>query len=392
MTLRADASAGRRRVGPAAVLFVHYGDDWIRGTEIVLLELIRRMDRDRFTPYVACNHETIARAVRALGVEAFIIDRPVVWIDGMATRIQPIRWLRAVRSLKELADRLQAELFFCNNGQPSMVAYYAGGRGRIPCLSRIDSFYIRRDIHLYRLTRVPTLIFSSDEIRKSIAGKARLDGRTHVVHNGTDVERFRPSSSAADDLDARIALGVPTDRVVIGQVGSQIRRKGVDLLIRACARLVKEGRPVHLALVGSGPEADTYRALARELDVGPDVTFAGDVGDPAIWYRNVFDINVLASREEAFGISLIEGAASGLPLVAARTGGMQEIVEDGVTGLFFRPDDVEDLLAGLRCLVDQPEVRARMGQAARSRVESSFSVQRQVGRIEDILAGMLDRT
>jgi len=270
-----------------------------------------------------------------------------------------------------------------------MVAYYAGDRGRIPCLSHIHSFYVKRDIHIYRMTRVPALLFCSDEIRKSIARKARLRGTTHVVHNGTDVQHFRPSTSAERRMEARKEIGLPPDRIVIGQVGSLIGRKGADLLIRATARLIDEDRSVHLVLVGDGPQRDEFQALARELGIVSHITFAGNIADTAPWYRNIFDINVLASREEAFGIALIEGAASGLPLVAARTGGMKEVVDERVTGLAFRPEDVDDLARALGYLVDDEEARVRMGAAARSRAVEHFSVRTQVSRVQDVLTEVI---
>lgn len=373
---------------PARVLFVQYGEDWIRGTETVLLEVVRRLDRTRFQPYVACNHESLAEAVRAVGVEAFVIDRPTIWIDGLRTRIEPIRWLRTVRALRDLVGRLGVDLLCCMNGQPSMVAYYAGSRGRIPCVSFLQSFYIRRDIHLYRIPSLSAVLFCSDEVRASIVGKARLRGAIHVIHNGVDLTRFRPNDDAEARSHARERAGIPLDRVVVGQVGSMIDRKGVDLLIRAAADLIGAGAPVHVVFVGSGPDADGFTRLAAELGIAGQVTFAGDVRDPAPWYRDIFDINALASRAEAFGLALIEGAASGLPLIAARTGGMQEIVREGVTGLFFEPGDARDLAAKLGRLVGDAELRERLGRAALTDARERFSIEGQVRRIE----GVFDET
>lgn len=383
---REDASSGSAGAGaPLTVLFVHYGGDWIRGSETVLLDLLRFLDRDRIRPLLACNHQVLAAAARKLEVDSFHVDRPTVRIDGRATRIEPLRWWRTVGHLAELGRRLGAGLFYSQNAQPSQVAYYAGRRLGAPCMANIQSFYPRRDVHLMRLTRLASLIFCSEAVRERIAARTRLRGSLEVIHNAVDLERFHPSTSPSDRLDARARAGVPDGAVVIGQVGSLIHRKGVDLLVAAVRNLIAEGHPVHLVLVGSGPMEPAYRAQVEEMGLIPHVTFAGDLAEPDGLYRNVFDINVLASREEAFGVALVEGAASGLPLVAARTGGMREIVRDGTSGLLFEPGDSDDLTASLRRLVIDARFRAVLGRAARADAEERFSVRVHVRRVQEAI-------
>lgn len=373
---------------PIRVLFVHYGGDWIRGSESVLLDILRLLDRDRVIPYLACNQPQLAGAARQLGVEAFLLDRPTIRIDGRATRIEPLRWFRTVQALRQLARRLRVSLLYCQNGQPAQVAYYAGRQLGIPCVAHIHSFYDRRDVHLMRLTKVSSLIFVSEAVRQHIAGRVRLMGTSHVVHNGVDPARFRPATSPQARSEARKAWKIPADRLVIGQVGSLIHRKGVDLLLAATKALLDEGQPIHLVLVGGGPHEAEYRRQAAQLDIGGHITFTGDVADPTSFYREVFDVNVLASREEAFGLALIEGAASGLPSIAARTGGMKEVVREGVTGLLFAPNDAGELQACLRRLIDDNDARVAMGREARLAVEREFSLDRQVQRVGDVIGGL----
>lgn len=392
--IRNRQAATRNRVGAAAptrVLFVHYGGDWIRGSESVLLDVLRLLDRDRVVPYVACNQPRLAEAARQLAVESFLVDRPTIRINGRATRIEPVRWLRTVQNLGRLARRLRVGLLYCQNGQPGQVAYYAGKQLGIPCVAHVHSFYDRRDVHLMRLTRVSSLIFVSDAVRQYIAGRARLRGSSHVIHNGVDPNRFRPSTSRRASSEAKRQWSIPEDRIVIGQVGSLIHRKGVDLLLLAAKALLDEGRPVHLVLVGGGPGEPEYHRQAARLGIENHVTFTRDVAAPTVFYREVFDINVLASREEAFGLALIEGAASGLPSIAARTGGMKEIIRDGITGMLFAAADAAGLIACLRQLVDDDNTRLTMGHEARLEVEREFSLDRQVQRISDVIDGFQSR-
>lgn len=372
---------------PIRVLFIHYGGSSIRGSESVLLELLRLIDRDRITPYLACNQPWLAETAGQLAVESFLLDRPTIGIDGRATRIEPVRWYRTVQTLRRLAQSLGVGLLYCQNGQPVQVAYYASRRLEIPCVAHIHAFYNRRDIHLMRLGRVSSLIFVSDAVRQHIYERTRLKGTSHVIHNGVDLERFSPTTSPGARSEARKRWGVPKERVVVGQVGSLIHGKGVDVLLGATKELIDQGRPIHLVLVGSGQGKPSYRRQAEQLGIEDHVTFTGNLIEPSAFYRHVFDINVLASRQEAFGLALIEGAASGLPLIAARTGGMKEVVREGVSGMLFAPADKDGLISCLRRLIDDRELRLAMGREARLQAEREFSLNTQVKRIGEVISG-----
>ena len=110
-------------------------------------------------------------------------------------------------------------------------------------------------------------------------------------------------------------------------------------------------------------EAD-LRRLANELGIARNVTLTGYVDDVLPYYQHVFDINVLVSRTEGLGISVIEGAACGLPAVVSNCTGLPETVVEGETGLLFDLDDAEGLRGHLLRLAESPSLRASMGGPA----------------------------
>ncbi|MFW6075581.1 MAG: glycosyltransferase family 4 protein [Chloroflexota bacterium] len=377
---------------PLRTLFLHYGGDWKRGTETVLLAMMERLDREHITPVVACNQERIAEAVRRLDVPAYVVDRPRVMLAGRRSQFQVLRWLRTVAHVGRLVREQGVAGIVCMNGQPSQVAYYAAHLHGLPCLSYLHSFYDRRFVYLYRLNRVPHLIFCSAAIRSSIRSKAALRGESYVVHNGVDTEFYTPAKAdERAESTLRRSLNSP-DRVVIGQVGSLIHRKGIDVLLKAAKQLLDEGKPIHIALVGSGPDESSYRRMAHELGIADVVTFHGDVGDPRRFYRELFDIHVLASREEAFGLTLLEASSCGLPNVGARTGGIPEVISEGFSGFTFESENPADLAEKLRTLIDRKATRHTMGANARELATARFSLRNQIAGVEEVILRAVGRS
>ena len=160
---------------------------------------------------------------------------------------------------------------------------------------------------------------------------------------------------------------------MFGQVSSLINRKGIDTVLRAIQMVSREYPKVRVVLVGDGPQRGEYVALVEELALKGIVHFVGYQPNPLPYYQHVFDVNVLASREEAFGISLVEGAACGLPNLGANADGIPEIILDHRTGLLFEPGNYRDLAEKMLELARNPSLRRDLGAAARRSVEERFS-------------------
>jgi len=159
--------------------------------------------------------------------------------------------------------------------------------------------------------------------------------------------------------------------VHVGAVARLEKPKDPDLLIKAIAGLEN----VHLDFIGGGPLLDHCKSATEKLKLANMVTFWGlrrDVPD----LMTHLDVYVLVSNSEGFPIATIEAMRAGLPTVVSDVGGAGEAVEDGVTGYLVPRGDVETLRDRLRRLVDDPDLRARMGRAARRKYEEEFTFER----------------
>jgi hypothetical protein len=151
------------------------------------------------------------------------------------------------------------------------------------------------------------------------------------------------------------------------------RRKGPTCWLRACAAQLR-AVPLPLVIAGSGEERDALAAMAPRLGLGGRVHFAGQSPTGSLYAMS--DVFALASRREGLPLSLAEAGSFRLPALATEVGGVAEIVLDGETGLLAPSRDHAALGGALARLLADPALRARMGRAARARVEASFTVRR----------------
>lgn len=202
--------------------------------------------------------------------------------------------------------------------------------------------------------------------------------RTHVVHAGID-----PEQASAEDRRGR--------RLVIGTAGRLTEIKGHVYLLRAFAQLLHEFPDVRLEISGDGPNRAQLEADARRLHCGHAVKFLGWRNDYPSLACN-WDLFVLPSLQESFGIALLEAMSVGLSSVVSRIGGTPELVEDGVTGWLVPPREVSALRVRMRQLAVDNAERARMGNAARQRAKDQFSSRLMVMKTENIYQSILEQT
>lgn len=194
--------------------------------------------------------------------------------------------------------------------------------------------------------------------------------RAVTVYGGVDTERFRPAPT-------RPAAGSPLHITVVAAL---IREKGIDVLLRA----LSGGGPGawRLRIVGDGPDLPRLRELADHPGLANRVEFLGLRDDVDEILRDTDIMVHPAVWQEALGYTVLEGMASGCAVVATRTGGIPELIRDQVNGLLADPGDVEGLRRALGQL-ENPELRAKLGDAGRATVVERFTLGRNVRRTLD---------
>src|SRR5690242_3189447 len=265
---------------------------------------------------------------------------------------------------------------------PFVITFHALGRVRRQFQRDADRFPDERFAIEDRIVAEADHIIAEcpqdeeDLIRLYNADPARIT----VVPGGFDPTEMWPISKAL----ARVSLGLPPDEPIILQLGRLVPRKGVDTVIRAQARLVREHDVrARLLIVGGDsndpdprltPEIGRLQRLAREERVEDSVVFVGRRGREVLkYYYSAADVFVTTPWYEPFGITPLEAMACGTPVIAANVGGLKFSVRDGETGYLVPPGDPEALAERFRLLYSSPALLRVFGQQAIQRVNELFT-------------------
>jgi phosphatidylinositol alpha-1,6-mannosyltransferase len=202
-----------------------------------------------------------------------------------------------------------------------------------------------------------------------------------IIYPGTDPGRFYPDPQRK------------ADRPTLLTVSRLVSRKGIDTVLQALPGLVTTYPDLRYQIVGDGPDRARLEKLAVHLGLEGVVQFTGRVSDAELLHHyQQSTLFVMPAREEkaaasmeGFGIVYLEAAACGLPVIAGRSGGAVEAVQNGVTGFLVTPDDVPGLQDRLRLLLATPDQARQMGAAGRRWVETKMNWDRAAQQLLDIL-------
>ena len=199
-----------------------------------------------------------------------------------------------------------------------------------------------------------------------------------VIHNGIDSRSFEFAEKAD--------LGLPPDSLVVGFLGRLERRKGLIDLATAWKSVAPNLPNAHLVIAGSGPDEAEAKAI---LGNTPQVHWLGFRKDvPSL--LKAFDITVVPSHWEGFGLVAAEALLAGSAVIAANASSLPEIVTDGVHGRLVPPHNPASLGEAIVRLAGEPEERSRLADAGRMRVLDEFSATAMVDRFEETLRGVVD--
>ncbi len=239
------------------------------------------------------------------------------------------------------------------------------------------------------LRRDDRIIAVGEDVRRAlIDNEGFAPGRVEVVYNGVDTGAFADSARHREAV--RREVGVGAGAVVLMQVARLDAIKDHATAVRAVGRAAGRRPDVRLVLVGEGPEAGPIDDLIRGLGLGENVLRLGIRTDVAR-LLGAADAVLLTSRSEGIPLTLIEGMAAGLPVVATRVGGVAEVVVDGQTGLLAPAGDADALAARILRLADDRDLRERLGRAGRVRARASFDEGRMIAAYDRIYGEVGDR-
>ena len=369
------------------ILFTHYGEDWIRGSERCLLDLLSHLDKDKFTPLLWCNQPSMANEAKKIGIKVYCSDFPLL-LGWQAPRFNIRAFWGLIKEAIALIDKHQIELIHANSAAPCQWLNFAARKRNIPLICHLHSIYQLRDRLTLCLYQTPMLIGVSRYVLNDLQKDNIPNSRLQVIANGIDTQKLQ----AQKERDLRPDLAINANDYVIVTVGSLIKRKGVDLIVVAVAQLITKKIPVHLLVIGDGPEAGNLQQQINLLGLQQNITLLGEQENVHGILRGTANLFVSAAREEAFGLVLAEASLAGLAVVAPAVGGISDVVIDGWSGILVPPEDVEALSTAIVKLYSNPSLSDAMGKAGHQHVSDNFTIENNCQHFEHLYTKMLNHS
>ena len=364
---------------PTRILFTHYGDEWIRGSERCLLDLLLHLDRKKYDPIVWCNSRVMADCVTAYGITVYLDKFPLL-CGWKAPYFDLIALIKLIKKGIQLIDKHNIKILHANSGAPNQWLNFISRARRIPLIAHLHSHYQLRDRISLGLHHIPMVVGVSKSAIDSITGNQR-----RVIANGIDCNHL----DKQPNVELRKQLGIDSNDFLIATTGSLIKRKGIDLIIDAVKQLRQKKLPVYLVVIGEGEQRNNIEQQIKRLNLGKVVFLLGEQHNVIGLLRNNVDVFVSAAREEVFGLVLAEAGLAGLPVIAPNIDGIPTVVKDGVTGLLVAPENSHAISKAIRTLFNNPQLRMQLGNAGRKHVLENFTIERNVNEFERLYRFLL---
>lgn len=368
----------------------------VSGAERVLMMITANLDRGRYEPVIVCPAES---RMMELATGAKVRNRALAQLEARFTW-RPDRILKylksfakVIREARSIVIDEQPAFIHANSIRAGMVMAAATAGLRVPVIWHAHDILPRHPISTaVRLLSVMTsrnrILAVADAVARAFRGNLSRfwPGRTPitVIHNSVDLDQFQPDQVSRAAVLAELNLSDTTR--LIASVGQLTPRKGQLELIESFAAISPAVPDAVLLIIGTAlfnrdeEYAQLLRARVQSLGLNEKVGFLGSRDDVQRLMRAV-DVLVVNSHAEPFALTVLEGLASGAAVLATAVGGTPEMITHQENGFLVPPRDVPALADGLLTLLNDAEMRGRLGERARRDAWERFSIARYMDEL-----------
>jgi glycosyltransferase involved in cell wall biosynthesis len=382
------------------IAYLMHGYRNVGGGEYSIYYLIKNLKRDVFVPIVFFTHENeVVQRMKEDGVP--LVHVPLgetitsVYRDSIGRN--PTSFLKYIWFLSAGISRTSAllkehriDLLHSHDNLSKIIGGPAAWRARIPvichCRDLLKESVIEKLLIYYQLLFMDRILAVSEGNCRLFRVFGRIPGKVRIIYNGIDLSKFDIEKTGGL---VRSDFGIGKGEFVVGIIGMFDRIKGHTYLFRALHRMAANGRNDFICLVvGEGRERDEIRRDVYEKELHDRVKFLGYRNDIPDLLR-LMDVVVMPSLQESFPRVPLEAMAMKVPVIASTVGGLPESVIHGETGILVPPGDSVSLHDALMYLYRNPDVRKKMGEAGRKRVEGNFNIESNIRATEALYLEIL---
>ena len=358
----------------------------VGGAKTHVLSLLGGL-KDRQTVRLVCFMEgPFADEARELGIDTQVLTCGIV---------------EAFKRLRTMIDREGFEIVHCHGSRANLMGMLLQGKIDAPVVTTVHSDYrldyLGRTFH--RLTygvintisirRIKYHVGVSDSMVDLLTDRGLDPQNMFPIYNGVDFTPIVPKLDRGSYLES-VGLSVKEDDIVFGIAARLSAVKDVATLICGFGEACKQASNIKLVIAGDGEQRRELHKLAENCCPAGSYAFAGWVSDMDSFYHAI-DVNTLTSLSETFPYALTEGARTHCATIASKVGGVPYLIEHGVTGLLFEPQDHQRLADHMVLLASDAQQRQRLAEKLYERASTRFSIDATVARQEEIYGVLLRR-
>ncbi|MGF1762259.1 glycosyltransferase [Aliivibrio kagoshimensis] len=355
-----------------AILFIHFGENWIRGSERCLLDLMQHLPA-HFQPILWCNQEKMQQEAKALGIKTY------------RSNLSSLHLIQNVLMGCDIVRQHRIRLVHANNAAPVWLSTLLARNFHLPMMVHLHSLYPLYQRWMFGLPLVSMAVGVSDAVTTQLLDDGFSPNHVTKISNGIDTQLLEFQRSTP----LKKSLGLKQSDYLMVTVGSLIHRKGVDNLLHVLYLFAQEGRPIHLAILGEGPDKKKLMNLSKKLGISKRVHFCGEQTQVVAQMKNSADLFVSATREDVFGLVFTEAGVAKLPVVAPDVGGISEVVNHEHNGLLYKEGDIKQLYQSIKRCYLNPEFSRSLAHAGYRRAHQYFDIHRNASKMCAVYSQLL---
>jgi glycosyltransferase involved in cell wall biosynthesis len=385
------------------ILYVnHVGH--ISGAERVLMNLLSRLDRKKFEPIVTAPADgTFLTEITTRGFKMYPINTPLLIRSKNPFRLIkyiPDFW-KTTAQLKTIIKQEKIDLIHANSFTAMLYSNSAVKSTGKPIIWHMHDIitprWFNRRFITYAGRGATKIVAVSNAVKSRLIELGVPAEKCITLYNGMDCSiPVTPDATSIAEIERiRKELQIPQDAIVISMFGQIAQWKGQAIFIQAAAKLVEQYPQLRFLIIGDiiHNREQKYKRdieqLITQLHLSSPIIFTGFRRDVPNLMR-MSDIIVHCSvMPDPLPTVILEAMVSKKPVIAARVGGVPEIVQDGLTGLLFTSQKTDELVNAMRQLVVSKELRQIMGNAGRNRVEQFFNINQNIEIVQTIYSQLL---
>ena len=364
----------------------------IGGPSIHVINLNKGLDKKVFQSLLLCGN--ISDGEKSMFNEAKNSGIKLISIPELTNEHSlNLKDLKALLKIYLIIKKYKPDIVHTHTAKAGLIGRIAAHLALTPKIVHtyhghvLHSYFSRPKTYLLRFMEKllalisDSLIVVSDKIKTElISYKISKPSKFNIIKLGFNLDPFLNNTLLKDNLKKELSL--PNDSNLIGIVGRIVPIKNHKLFIEAAAKVVAQKENTYFLIVGDGPLRKNIEKLSYELNINKNTIFTGWRNDLPLIYASL-DILVCSSNNEGTSVSVIEGMASGCPVITTRVGGHPDIISDGNNGYLIEPQNIDSLTKKMLQILNNPKQSAHLKENARLDAKNNFSLENLINNIEN---------